>query len=136
MQQQFALIHDSRNDALRECVAALGGAKRVGLMMRPELAADQASQWVRDRLNPDRRELFAPDQVVWILREARQVGCHAGINHIARECGYADPQPIDPVDERASLQRAFVDSVAQQKKILERMERLESQQQRPIARVA
>lgn len=127
MQQQYALIHESITDALREIVQALGGTKTVGVLMRPEKSADEAGKWVKDCLNPERRESFHPEQLVWLLREARRVGCHAAMTYLARECGYADPQPIDPVDERAALQRAFVDAVAQQKRLLERLERLEAQ---------
>lgn len=120
---QLALMHESLTDALRECVTALGGPKKVGAAMRPELPADQAGQWVRDRLNPDRRELFAPDQLVWLLREARAAGCHAGMNFIARECGYADPVPIEPEDERARVMREFIEAQRQMQQLASRMER-------------
>lgn len=44
--------------------------------------------------------------------------------YIARASGYADPVPVDPEDERAELQRAFLASVKAQKDILKRMETL------------
>lgn len=34
-------------------------------------------------------------------------------NYIARECGYADPAPIEPEDEIARLQREFVEATKQ-----------------------
>jgi hypothetical protein len=121
--EQQALFHESLNEALHDCIRALGGAKAVGHAMRPEKTVDDARRWVLDCLNPDRAEKFAPDQVLWILREARKAGCHAAITFIARECGYADPQPIEPEDERAALQRQFVEQSKAMQRLAQRMER-------------
>lgn len=46
-----------------------------------------------------------------MLRAARQAGYHGAMAFIDADCGYAPPQPIEPEDERAQLQRAFADSV-------------------------
>ena len=120
---QPALFHESLTDALQDCIRALGGAKVVGHAMRPEKSIDDARRWLLDCLNPDRAERLAPDQVLWILREARKVGCHAGAAYILRECGYADPQPVEPEDERAALQREFVQMGKAMKALFARMER-------------
>lgn len=121
--EQQALFHESLSDALQDCIRALGGAKVVGRAMRPEKSIDDARKWLLDALNPDRPEKLAPDQVLWILREARKVGCHAAITYIARECGYADPQPIEPEDERAALQRQFVEQSKAMQQLAARMSR-------------
>lgn len=70
---QQVLFHESLNDALREVVQTLGGTKKVGVLMRPEKSADEAARWISDCLNPDRREKFDPEQVLWLLREGRRV---------------------------------------------------------------
>lgn len=59
-----------------------------------------------------------------VLRLARAKSCHIGVAYILRDLGYADPQPIEPRDEAAELQRAFMASVEAQRLILARMERL------------
>jgi hypothetical protein len=123
---QDALFHESVNDALRAAVQALGGHKKIGAAMRPELPADQAGSWLRDCLNPDRREKLSPEQVVWVLREARRIGYHGAATYILHECGYAEATPVEPEDERAQLQRMFIESVKAQNAITERMERLMS----------
>jgi len=91
--------------------------------MRPEKSVDDARRWLLDCLNPDRAEKLAPDQVLWILKEARKVGCHAAMAYISRECGYADPQPIEPADERAELQREYIAAVKTLAAITTRIER-------------
>lgn len=120
---QPALFHESLHDALRDCVRALGEAKAVGHAMRPEKSMDDARTWLLNCLNPERPEKFDPEQILWLLREARKVGCHAAMAYIARECGYADPQPIEPEDERAALQREFIETGKALKSLLARMER-------------
>ncbi|MGN6313196.1 MAG: hypothetical protein ACTHMO_05470 [Rhodanobacteraceae bacterium] len=119
---QQSLFHESLAEALHDCIRALGGAKTVGHAMRPEKSIEDARKWLLDCLNPDRAEKLAPDQVLWILRESRKVNCHAAIAYINRECGYADPQPIEPEDERAALQREFVETGKTLRNLLARME--------------
>lgn len=107
---QLGLMHETINDAAREVVAAAGGPKKVGPMLWPELPVDQSGGKLRDCLNPDRRERLNPDQLVYVARPGRQIGCHAIAVFLARECGYADPQPVEPEDEIARLQREFVEA--------------------------
>ncbi|MBV5337558.1 MAG: hypothetical protein J0653_06325, partial [Deltaproteobacteria bacterium] len=79
---QSALFHESLTDALRDVVQALGGTKKVGQMIRPEKTVEDAQRWINDCLNTDRREKFDPEQVFWLLKEGRKIGCHAGINYL------------------------------------------------------
>jgi hypothetical protein len=44
--------------------------------------------------------------------------------YISRECGYADPQPVEPEDEAAELQRQFIQAQQQMTQMLKRMEKL------------
>lgn len=119
-----SLFHECITDAIREAVQALGGFKKVGAAMRPEKSADEAARWLADCLNADRRERFDPDQVLWIMRESRKIGCHAAANFLMRESGYADPTPIEPEDERARLEREFIDAAKTVQAIAERMQRV------------
>lgn len=130
---QLSLMHESLNDALREAVQALGGSKKLGAMMWPELPLDHASNKVRDCLNPDRRERFNPDQVLMIMRLARQAGSHALANYMMREAGYADPLPVEPEDEIARMQREFVEAT---KALGQLAARIESVQSTKLQRVA
>lgn len=109
------------SEALIECVKALGGSKKVGLLMKPSKPLEESSRWVRDCLNPERRERFDPDEVIWLLREARRVGCHVAMHYLADEAGYSHPSPVEPADEAAELQRAFIESVRLQQQLVERL---------------
>lgn len=124
MAEQTVLFAEDVYDALRDVVRCLGGNKIVGAKMRPELPTDDAGNWLKDCLNPARREKLDPAQVIWLLREGRKAGCHSGMHYINDEAGYVRAQPIEPQDEAAALQRAFIESVKQQKGIAARLERL------------
>lgn len=120
---QHALFHESINDALKDVVRELGGLKSVAARMRPELSVDAAGRWLADCLNADRREHLTPEQTVWPLAAGRQAGAHMAINYIAAECGYSTPSPIEPEDERAKLQREYIEAAKAMASIAERIER-------------
>jgi len=128
-----SLFHESVSDALRECVGACGGLKAVGAVLWPEKGADVAGRLLADCLNDTKREKLSPEQVMLILRLSRQRGCHAGMHFMARELGYADPQPIEPEDERAKLEREFVEAARAMQRMADRIETLTRPAVRAVA---
>lgn len=119
--KQPSLFHESINDALREVVLSLGGTKKVGALMRPQKMIDEAGRWVSDCLNPDRREKFDPEEIMFLLREARKIGCHTAVNHICNDAGYSNPMPVEPEDEKARLMREFIEATKQQTRNVDRL---------------
>lgn len=119
-----SLFHESLSEALSDCINACGGKKMIGAKLWPEKDPDTAGKLLADCLNEAKREKLSPEQVLLILRLARAKGCHIGMHYIARELGYADPQPIEPEDERAQLQREFIDASRKMQKIADRIEAL------------
>ena len=128
-----SLFHESLADALRECVQACGGMKTVGVLLWPEKAADIAGRLLGDCLNDAKREKLSPEQVLLLLRLARERGCHAGMHYIARDVGYSDPMPIEPEDERARLQREFIEASKHFTRLAAQMERLNGAPVRAVA---
>lgn len=124
MAEQSALFSEDFNDALKDVIRALGGTKEVGTKLRPELPAASAGAWLKDCLNPDRRERLDPEQVLWLLREGRKVGCHSAMNYLCDEAGYARASPLEPLDEAAELQRQAIAAVKQLENITKRLERI------------
>jgi hypothetical protein len=121
---QSALFYESFNDALDASVKACGGAKVVACKMWPDKTPEAAHRLLLACLNESRDEKLGPDQVLFILKLARERGFHGAMNFIARDSGYADPAPIEPEDERARLQREFIDAQRSMQKLAERMERV------------
>ncbi len=112
------------NEALIACVKALGGSKVVGPALWPEKTPDSAQRALLDCLNEDRPQHLTPEQALLIARMARARGCHAYMEALAADLGYAAPVPIASRDEVADLQRQFVELVRAQVSLVERMERL------------
>jgi hypothetical protein len=125
MSNPLAIFSDE-NDALSAVVHELGGWKKVGCILRPELSdkPDIAAQWLRDCLNGEKREHLYPEQVSLLLKLARQNDFHAAKHWMDAELGYEPSKPLNPRDEAAELQRMFVESVKVQKHVLERLEKL------------
>lgn len=122
---QPKLFYENELDALRDDVAACGGSKEVGHWFWPDKSVEAARNEVNARLNVERRERFTDDQKRLVMRRARERrGFSATVFYICDDTGFERPKPLNPVDELALLQRAFVDSVADQRRVLERMERL------------
>lgn len=121
---------ESLNDALITCVKDCGGSKAVGCALWPEKSTDSAQRLLLDCLNEDRPQRLAPEQVLLILRYARERGCHVGMQFLADELSYAAPVPIEPKDEADELRRQVLAMGRDLKTALLRLEALE----RPLVR--
>lgn len=120
---QIPLFFDTYEDAIRAVVTALGGFKKVGVMLWPSKLADEAGRKLADCLNSVKREKLDISELALIRREARKAGVHILAHYEAREAGYADPLPLNPEDEAAQLQREYIAAVKGLQMLSERMER-------------
>lgn len=121
---------ESFNDALIQCVKALGHSKSVGVMLWPALGMDAAQRKLLNCLNPERQEKLGPDEVVHLMRLARGRGCHAGMQFLAAHLGYAEPVPVEPKDEADELRRQVLEMGKALQTALARIEALD----RPVIR--
>lgn len=121
---QESLFYESLYDALKEVVRVAGGAKHVGSLLWPSKTADAAGRLLLDCLNEDRPAKLSPEDVLFLLRLGRERSCHAAMNYLTRESGYSDPAPIEPEDERARLQREFIEAQKAMSRLADRMEQV------------
>lgn len=135
MAEQGELFHEDIYDAFRHAVKALGGAKKVGLRLWPDKPMDQAAERLLHCLNPDRPEKLDLYQTEWLLREANRKGCHIAMQRLCLDTHYDDPRPINPEDEKAELQRRYIESVRTQSDIANRLERLVANDQEDTLRL-
>ncbi len=122
---QRVLFHESLIDALKEVVLSLGGTKRVAGQLWPEKTIDEAARRLADCLNSDRRERLDPEQVLWLLRQGRAEGCHAAMDFICREAGYAQPVPVDPESQKTQLVKTIQGAAETMRKAMEMLNRFE-----------
>lgn len=126
-----SLFHECLEDALREVISAAGGPKVVACLLWPDKTPEAAHRLLLACLNEDRPERLNPGHLIVLLRLGREKGIHAAMSYLSGECGY-QANPVEPEDERATLQRQYIESVRMQKQMIERMERLAA----PVQRVA
>lgn len=119
-------LPESMNDALIECVKAAGGSKVVGAKLWPEKQVDAAQRHLLNCLQEGRAEHLKPEQVLFILRMARDAGHHTGMHFLAEALGYSQPEPISPRDEVAELQRQFLEATRAMQQMAARMEALQT----------
>jgi hypothetical protein len=124
MSEQDRLFITDIYDALGDLVRALGGPKAVGLALKPEKTGEDAAGWVKDCLNRNRREKFDPEQILWLLRRGREVGCHEPINWICANAGYSAPEPKEPETELAKLLREYLEAETKRATLQPRIEEL------------
>lgn len=121
---QQPLFCEDIYEALRTIGQAYGGSKKIGHELWSTLPIDKAGEKWANCLNRTRPEKLDPEEVVRVLKIGRQIGCHAGIFFIDNECGYRS-EPIDPDDERAKLQREFIQAKEHMAQLIQSLERLE-----------
>jgi hypothetical protein len=119
---QMGLLIESVHDALGDAVRALGGPKVVASMMWPTKSIDAGRKKLLDMLSPDRDEKFSPEQVIWLLRQARQAGYHNAMQWVCGETGY-ECKPLDPEVERDRLADAIEQASANLGALLKAAER-------------
>ena len=110
--QQQSLIRDSILEALRDDVDAAGGQKVIGLLLWPDKECPiKAGKHLANCLTEDRAERLTPEQVMFVIRKAREVGSFCTISFICDNASLTRPTPIEPENERARLQREFITAV-------------------------
>lgn len=124
--KQQPLFCEDWIEALKVDIAALGGAQVVGIALWPKkMDPAKAGEHLRNCLNPDRREKFDQEHVLWIKAEARKIGSFATQTYENELCGFAPPVPIEPKDEAAALMREFTQGVKTLESLAQRIERVD-----------
>ena len=90
-------------DALRAAVQAAGGAKTVAGCIWPTKPIEQARKDLLDCLNRDNDRKLCVEEVMAILRVARESGYHGAKHWIDQDTGYQPTLPADPKIERDRL---------------------------------
>ncbi|MBT2326086.1 hypothetical protein J7E62_27535 [Variovorax paradoxus] len=119
--------HETFNDALIECVKKAGGSKVVGKDLWPAMEIESAQRKLLACLNADRHEKLSPEEVLFVLRKAREKGHHGGFAFMAEDLGYAEPVPVEPRDELADLIRQYLARKEADSRKDDRVERLLAQ---------
>lgn len=118
-------FYEGPEQALTAAMQHLGGAKQVGAALWPDKTPDAARTRLLDCLNPARAERLDLSEAMFILKRARDAGCHAPFLWVSAEVGY-EARPVTRAEEQDRLtdvieqaSKTLADSLAK----LERMQR-------------
>ena len=121
---QQALFYERIEDALATVINECGGRKKFATEIWPNKPQRDAHNLLDACLNPERREKFAPHDLLYILKRGREIGCHAAMQFLCDEAGYGKPVPVNPEDEKAQLQRQVIEAAQVVRSAVDRLERL------------
>lgn len=127
-------MYESPEDALRAAVQALGGSKKVGHALWPAMSVDAASRKLLDCINAGRAEKLDVSQVMWIFRQAHEIGEHAPFMWFCAELGY-EARAITPTEERDRLTTVIERATGQLAGALAALERMQGAAPRPPVRL-
>lgn len=125
MPEQTVLWYDSIQDAIGAVVQSLGGKKKVAPKLWPHVKPETAYTRLAHCLSDEFPEKLSPEELLFLITEGRQAGCHAILMYLSQEGGYAPPAPIDPLDETDQLRRDIRDGLVKLNRMYERLERAE-----------
>lgn len=111
-------------DALQALVQRLGGAKKVAEKLWPHKPIEQARQQLLDCLNRDNNRKLDLDELLALLRMAKEAGFHDAKHWLDSELGYEESAPLDPVVQRDRLSdelSIITERLGQLHKAIERM---------------
>jgi hypothetical protein len=107
MAEQAKLFYEDINDAIGTTVMALGGYKKVGYMLWPNMKIESAYARLKVCVAPNGDQKLDQEEVQTLIREGRKVGCHAIMQFLCDDASYESPKPKEPEDELAQLLREF-----------------------------
>lgn len=124
MSNQTRLFYEDSKDALTCALSESGKApKAIAAVMRPDLKPDSAKAWLHNCLDPDKNEKLSIDQVIQFINlTKRPDGSNALLEYFCDESSHDRPAIKKAEDELAQLQRAFIQSVEDQKKLVDRIQ--------------
>lgn len=130
---QESLFHESLAESLRTAAMALGGFKKAGVLLWPELSADRAGRDLADCLQAGATRKLSLEQIELLIRRGRMAGCHAPMSYLADMADYETPVPRDPETAIEKERRELAQTL---KATLAALNRLEARESRLIARAA
>lgn len=127
--EQFPLLCETYEDAIRATILGLGGFKAVGVRLRPEMLPDEAGRWLNDTLNPSKRDQLHIRQLALLRAMAREKGIDVLATFEMRRAGYADPKPLVVENEKAKLLREVVRTGERMEEMMAELRRLTAMEQ-------
>jgi hypothetical protein len=115
-------MNETIHEAISDDIKVLGGPKAAAAIFFVAKTPDRAADTLRAWCNPSRAEEPSADELFLLIDKARQ---RVGFSEVARYIEHrlnCRMEFLSPEDERARLQRQFVDAVATVQSLVKRLE--------------
>lgn len=121
---QDKLFYEDVFDVLIAAVQHAGGAKKVSALLWPTKAERKAHTELLDCLNRNSERKLCIEELMAVLKMAREAGFHQAKHWIDAELGYQPTMPADPVVERDRLAERMAQMTEAFKEMTRAAERL------------
>ena len=105
---QNQLFIEDENDAIRQTVAFLGGAKKVGHKLWPDKQPHKAGEHLLNSLNPNHAQKLSWSEALAIVEWGRQEGCHVAMGYIGDRMDYKW-EPVHPEEVKNQLMEKYLE---------------------------
>ena len=126
MSHQSVLFYEDIYDALRAAIQVAGGAKAVASKLWPAKPTADAHRELLDALNRERPRKLDPEEVIAILRMAKDADFHAAKFWLDDALGYEQGKPVTLAEETDRAAAALAEAAGDLRSALEALERLQS----------
>ena len=101
--EQDQLFIESEESAIEALAQRIGGLKKLGALMYPDLLTDDAHKLLLNKLNPKNRAVFSSVDSRLAKHIGAQFDCHIYKWWCDDTIGYQRSQPADPKDSDEEL---------------------------------
>lgn len=122
--QQETLFHEDIWEALSTDIMAAGGWKEVGHALHPKKSPQAAAEYLKCQVNPVRAEKLDAEEIALIKKLAKAKNSFATHFFECDDLGMTHGQSIEPEDEKARLQREFIETGKSMKGIWDQLAKL------------
>ena len=101
--EQEQLFIENESSAIEALAQRIGGMKKLGCLMYPDLLGDDAHKLLLNKLNPKNRAVLSSEDSRAAMRIGAQLDCHLYKWWCDDTIGYQRSQPTEPKASDAEL---------------------------------
>lgn len=115
-------FNETEKEAISDDIKSLGGPKPAAALLQPGKSPERGADLMRAWANPSRQEEPSLDEIIQLIELARKRAGYSEVVRYIEQRLNCRVEFLTVEDERARLQRAYVDAVQQVVQLGKRLE--------------